>query len=287
MDIGIVGHGVVGRAVVAAFQDQATLHVYDPAYPADETIFEASLEAVWQKSAFIFICVPTPQQLESGALGGPFDARIIDPCMETLGQQPQDPEKTVVIGSTTLPSKICEYKEKYSHLRMVVCPEFLVERTALNDFLNPKFRILGGESEDTHAVQELFEKYSCCAPCPVGYCDAPGAALIKYMGNAFLALKVSILNQFYELWEKSGSTTEWIELAKLWHLDTRIGNSHYEVPGFDGDRGWGGKCFPKDVNALLHEAHSQGVQLSLLEEAWNYNKSIRANINWVAPPKFP
>ena len=116
---------------------------------------------------------------------------------------------------------------------------------------------------------------------PVGYCDAVGAALIKYMGNAYLALKVSMLNQYYELWEQLGCTTEWSELAKIWHLDARIGDSHYDIPGPDGDRGWGGNCFPKDVNALLREAEAQGVSLSILEEAWTYNKSIRTKINWV------
>ena len=281
MDIGIVGYGVVGKSVCAAFKDRVQLHIYDPAYPQNSEEFEDSLDGVWLKSEFIFVCVPTPQKTEPGTYGGPFDGTIVDHCMEVLGKQADDASKIVVLTSTTLPSRILEYQKKWSHLRLVVCPEFLRQNTALQDYLNPKFRILGGSGEDTKAVQELFEKFSVCTPCPVEFCDAPGASLVKYMNNTFLATKVSILNQFYELWEKSGSTAEWSQLMRALHLDERLGNSHHQIPGPDGDRGWGGKCYPKDANALLAEAENMGVSLSVLEEAWKYNLSIRKNFDWM------
>ena len=281
MNIGIVGYGTVGKVVAAAFQELAQIHVYDPAYKGHGDLYESSIEAVWKKSEFTFLCVPTPQITRPGELGGPFDGTIIDQCVQGLASQVAEPGKILIIASTTLPSRIAQYQKQWPDLRLVVCPEFLVERTAADDFLNPKFRILGGGQDDTLSVQRLFDEYSQCRPCPVGYCDAVGAALIKYMGNSYLALKVSMLNQYYELWEQLGCTTDWSELAKIWHLDARIGDSHYDIPGPDGDRGWGGNCFPKDVNALLREAEAQGVSLSILEEAWTYNKSIRTKINWV------
>ena len=281
MDIGIVGYGIVGISVYAAFKDRVQLHIYDPAYSKNSGEFEDSLDGVWLKSEFVFICVPTPQKIESGAYGGPFDGTIVDHCMESLGDQASDASKIVILTSTTPPSRILGYQKKWPHLRFVVCPEFLRQNTALEDYLKPRFRILGGKADDTKAVQDLFEKFSACAPCPVEFCDAVGASLVKYMNNTFLATKVSVLNQFYELWEKSGSTAEWLQLMEALHLDERLGNSHYQIPGPDGDRGWGGKCYPKDINALLGEAKGMEISLSILEEAWKYNLSIRKNFDWM------
>lgn len=281
MNVGIIGYGVVGKCVYAAFKERSQLHVYDPAYPGNLGEFEDSLDAVWAKAEFVFICVPTPQQIGPDEYGGPFDGSAVDHCMEFLGSQENDPSKTIILTSTTLPSRIAGYQKKWPHFRFVVCPEFSRQETALEDYLNPRFRILGGNESDAKAVQNLFAEFSTCAPCPVGFCDAIGAALIKYMNNTFLATKVSMLNQFHELWEKSGSSTDWMQLMEVWHLDERLGNSHYQVPGPDGDRGWGGKCYPKDVNALLREAKELEIKLSVLEEAWNYNLSVRKKIDWV------
>ena len=147
--------------------------------------------------------------------------------------------------------------------------------------MNPDCRIIGGNRQDAMLVQELFDKYSACAPCKVGYCDAIGASVIKYMENSFLALKVSFMNQFYDLLLASGSETPWETIAEIFHLDPRMGNSHYHVPGHDGDRGFGGKCFCKDVNSICCYARDVGVELSLMEEAWKYNLRIRKNIDWV------
>lgn len=281
MDIGIIGYGTVGKAVVQAFQDLAQVHVYDPAYINHGSLFEASIEAVSQKSQFTFLCVPTPQSVRPGDLGGPFDGTILDQCIQALAGPMIESRKILVIVSTTLPSRVAKYRKQWPDLRLVVCPEFLAERSASDDFLNPRFRILGGKKEDVAEVQHLFSTFSKCRPCSVGYCDAVGAALIKYMSNAYLALKVSMLNQFFDLWKLSDCETDWAELAEIWHLDSRIGSSHYDVPGPDGDRGWGGKCFPKDVSAMLFEAKDKGVSLSILEEAWNYNKSIRTQVDWL------
>ena len=281
MDIGIVGYGTVGKAVAKAFQGLAQVHVYDPAYTNCGSSFESSIEAVMQKSRFTFLCVPTPQSVRPGDIGGPFDGTILDQCVQALAHPMVESRKVLVIVSTTLPSRIAQYCKQWPDLRLVVCPEFLTERSASDDFLNPRYRVLGGEKEDTAEVHHLFSTFSECQPCSVGYCDAVGAALIKYMSNTYLALKVSMLNQFFDFWKHSDCETDWAELAEIWHLDSRIGSSHYDVPGPDGDRGWGGKCFPKDVNAMLCEAKDKGVSLSILEEAWNYNKTIRTRIDWV------
>ena len=281
MNIGIIGYGVVGKAVATAFKERSVLHIYDPAHPGDADAFEDSIDAVWSKAAFVFICVPTTQHIAPDTYGGPFGGAILDQCMESLGGQERHAGKTVILTSTTVPSRIMAYQKQWPRMRLVVCPEFLRERTAPEDYLKPRFRILGGLEDDVTAVAKLFSEFSVCAACPTGYCDALGASLIKYMNNALLAAKVSTLNQFHGLWEKSGSDTAWLQLMEALHLDERIGNSHYQIPGPDGDVGWGGKCFPKDVSALLHEAQDAGVSLSVLKEAWKCNLSIRKNIDWL------
>ena len=286
MDIGIIGYGTVGKAIFNGFKDKTTLYVFDPIYFAEQAEhFKSSIEEVWYASDFIFIAIPTPQKLTSDQLGGPFDSSNIDQLLAEISPLLQTKKsagtnKVLIIVSTTLPSKVKEYLNHYSKLNLVMLPEFLTEQNAQHEFLNPKFRIIGGEPEHTRAVHQLFEKYSICASCKVGYCDAIGAAFIKYMINSYLAVKVSFLNQFYDLFQQSDSTTDWKKLSELLHYETRMGNSHKEVPGYDGDRGWGGKCLPKDVNAIMRDAEKQGYPLKLLEEAWRYNLSVRSKIDW-------
>lgn len=284
MNIGIIGYGTVGKAICKGFEDKASLHIFDPLYsPEQSQRFKRSVEEVWQASDFTFVSVPTPQKLEPGQPGGPLDSSNVDQAVGAIAPLAAD-DKILVITSTTLPSKIGEYLERYPRLNLVMLPEFLTERNAQRDFLNPAFRIIGGEPGAARAVQDLFEKYSACAPCEkVGYCDAVAAAFVKYMINSYLAVKVSFLNQFYDLFQKGGSRascTSWAELSELFHYDTRVGNSHKDVPGYDGDRGWGGKCLPKDVNAIMRDARDQGCPMSLLEEAWEYNLRVRTNIDW-------
>ena len=164
--------GLWANVSMPHFKERSRLHVYDPAYLGYSNEFEDSPDAVWEKVEFVFICVPTPQRIEPDAYGGPFDGSAVDHCVESLGLQVKNPSKAVILTSTTLPSRIAEYQKEWPHLRLVVCPEFGRERAALEDYLNPKFRILGGNENDAKAVQSLFTEFSTCAPCPVGFCDA-------------------------------------------------------------------------------------------------------------------
>jgi len=301
MNVGIIGYGIVGQAIERGFRDQCQILVHDPLYTgtsasSDSTsglgrVFCESIVDVVSVSKIVFICVPTPAQKEFQKNDGtiaPFDSTIIDGVMEKVNfgnlcvlstHNLEDKSlPLIVIESAVVPSKIKEYLDKYLHLRLVVSPEFLTAKESFERFLNPDCRILGGKKEDTEEVQKIFEDYSSCKSCKVGYCDAIGASVIKYMENSFLALKVSFMNQFYDLLEKSGSETEWAHLAEIFHYDTRMGNSHYSVPGHDGDRGWGGHCWPKDINAIVDEARGYGCDLSLMEQAWSYNSRHRKNL---------
>ena len=283
MNIGIVGYGTVGKAIAGGFEKKVQLHIYDPLYPADTGgLFYGSIAEVYSASEFSFIGVPTPQKIKiPGDIYGEFDSTILDDCMKEIAQAGPHGSKIVVIASTIIPSKVEEYIDMWPDMNIVISPELLTEKNANQDFLNPDCRIIGGEPEHTHATQKLYEDYSRCRPCKVGYCSAINAAYIKYMRNTYLAMKVSMMNQFYDLFEKIDSTDSWRDIVAMLHYDPRLGNSHYNVPGHDGDRGWGGKCLPKDAGALYHYATERKVKMSLLKETLQYNKNIRKKIDWL------
>jgi len=276
MNIGIIGYGVVGKAIEYGFKSASNITIYDPLYIKK---FSPTIEKVIFDSEIVFVCVPTPM---SNVNGDPFDSSVIDEVMEKIetASSQLDSPPIVVIESAVIPSKIKQYIKQYTNIELVVSPEYLTEKEPFEKFLNPECRILGGSSEDTMKVQKAFELYSICEPCKVGYCDAIGAAVIKYMENSFLAMKISFMNQFYDLLKQSGSKTEWNHLAEIFHYDSRMGNSHFIIPGHDGDRHWGGKCFPKDINAIIYDAKKLGCNLTILEEVWNYNLENRKDINW-------
>ena len=280
MNIGIIGYGTVGKAVARGFEKNAQLYIYDPLYAADSSKgFCDSIAEVYRACEFSFICVPTPQKLKtSDDIYGQFDSTILDGCMETIAQEKPVGSKIVVIASTVLPSKVKEYLEAWPNMNIVISPELLTEKNAIEDFLNPDCRVIGGEPEHGRALQKLYEDYSECRPCKVGYCSAVNAAYIKYMRNTYLAMKVSMMNQFYDLFEKMDSTDSWEYIAEILHYDSRLGGSHYNVPGHDGERGWGGKCLPKDSAALYHYAVGQDIEMTLLKAAWNTIKRLEKRL---------
>jgi len=298
MDIGIIGYGTVGKAVEYGFKDGCNIFIYDPAYPSNKTYypdsdgpdpkFLSSIAQVVLNSDFIFVCVPTPMK---DINGGPFDSNIIDNVMDEIDEAYKQSKiseirgyygPVVIIESAVIPSKIKEYILKYPIMHLVVSPEYLTENEPFKGFVEPLCRILGGDKYDTKAVQRLFDGYSICKPCKVGFCDAIAASVMKYMENSFLALKVTFMNQFYDILKASGSETDWEHFATIFHYDSRMGNSHYHVPGPDGDRAFGGKCFAKDVNAICYDADNMKCDLSIMKEAWKYNLKIRKKINWSA-----
>ena len=251
-------------------------------YPADSgERFCNSIAEVYQASTFSFVCVPTPQKLKNpGEVYGEFDSTILDDCMKEVVQAGSHKSKIITIASTVLPSKVKEYIDTWPNINIVISPELLTEKNALADFLNPDCRIIGGHPEQVRAVQKLYDDYSICQPCKVGYCSAVNAAYVKYMRNTYLAIKVSMMNQFYDLFAKMDGIDSWENIATILHYDSRLGGSHYQVPGPDGDRGWGGKCLPKDSAALYHYATEQEVEMTLLKTALEYNKKIRKKIDW-------
>ncbi len=284
MNIGIIGYGIVGRSIAAGFQSRCSLYIYDssPKSYADDTAKEKivlcqDVSAVIKNAEFIFVCVPTPRKKNTNHS---FDGTHLDATLRAIAQSKLTNKKHIlIIKSTVVPSKIREYVTEYPQLNLVICPEFLIEKNFIECFLKPNYRIYGGENEQTRKVHQLFEKHSICQPCKIAYTDYYSASIIKYMINSFLAMKVSYMNQFYDIAKLSGVQMRWEQLEEIFHYDTRVGNSHSNVPGHDGQRGWGGKCFPKDVSAIIDEAKMHGYTLDILQAVWDYNYSLRNDID--------
>ena len=159
-------------------------------------------------------------------------------------------------------------------------PEFLREGSAIYDTFNPDRIVLGGNSEQAIAMmQELyrpivdrkFSENSSLPPVPVVVTDLSSAEMIKYAANAFLATKISFINEVANICDRVGANVT--QVAKGIGLDSRIGNKF-----LNAGIGWGGSCFPKDVSALIHTAADYGYTTELLNAAVNVNTRQRVII---------
>jgi len=159
---------------------------------------------------------------------------------------------------------------------MVFNPEFLTQRTATQDFLNPAFVIFGGDYEHSREALDLFEESKVNLPPMrlIAFCDIASACLVKYTLNCHYATKVTFMNEVHQL-HAMLCDTSWDDFRQMLALDPRLGPSHLQVPGPDGDFGFGGACFPKDTEALAAYARQNGMCLALLEGAIRVNKLIR------------
>jgi UDPglucose 6-dehydrogenase len=252
---GIAGVGVVGGALRAYLQRRG---LEPPLY--DPGLGFTNVEAL-NSCDIVFACVPTPYHLDSG-----FDASVLDDAIGALKG-----EKTVVIKSTVLPGTTDRLQSDYPQHRFLFNPEFLREKTALADFLEPDRQIVGfsrrWDRELAQAVLDLLPRAPYEAVVP-----AAAAEMIKYATNAFLALKVIFANELYDLSSVLG--IDYAEVRAGISADERIGDSHLDVDD-RGYRGYGGKCLPKDTMALLDLSREFGVPLQVLEAAHRVNLSLR------------
>jgi UDPglucose 6-dehydrogenase len=180
-----------------------------------------------------------------------------------------------ILKSTVLPNTTKELSIKYP-FNIVFSPEFLTEKNAKLDMLTQSRIILGGYIDLTLKVQSLFEarfgnKHYILT-------DSTSAELIKYMCNNFLSVKVSFVNEYYDLVQKLGAN--WDNIIEGFVSDPRIGNSHTQTPGHDGKRGFGGTCFPKDINAIIQFSKGANVEMNTLSAAWKTNLRIRPEQDW-------
>jgi UDPglucose 6-dehydrogenase len=269
--IGIVGAGTVGQALIAAFEGRAQLFVNDPKWGvASSPIAEmgASCEA-------IFVAVPTPS-----SAAGDADVAVLETVQVELGALcetsgvPAANLPVVCVKSTVPPDRVAEARRRWPDMRLVICPEFLREASPTEDMLNMVSLVLGGDAASCEVIVGLFRHHShVVGPMRVSVLpDAVGAAFLKYQENAFLAMKVSFMNELFDMFHQSHSLTSWQQLQTAVHQDhERMGRTHWAVPGPDGLRGWGGSCWPKDVSALRQYAARLGVKTPLLDAVCERN----------------
>jgi nucleotide sugar dehydrogenase len=256
INIAIIGHGYVGKAVDHGFStSQVKKFIVDPIYGTtlEELKGKVRLDAA-------FVAVPTPF-----GSNGEIDASIVKDVVRQLEHHFSCP---IIIKSTTTPDIVDElYCENE---RVVYNPEFLTEKNALEDFINPPMHVLGGSKKQTDKVLELYENYSQCIPCPVYHMSAKEAAFVKYGINSFLATKVLWMNQFKDIVDDHNA--KYNVIVNAIGSDPRIGHSHTQVPGPDGRKGYGGACFPKDTSALSKFARGE---FSVLDEVISANNRYR------------
>ena len=185
----------------------------------------------------------------------------------------------VVIKSSVTPQYLKNMIDTYSDLRIVYNPEFLTEKNALEDFKSQEHIILGC-AEDS-AFEKSKEVFSIVFPkaeyISSSYSEAES---IKYFTNALLSTKVSFCNEFYEFCKNKNIDYNFV--ARTAHMDKRLGNSHWQVPGHDNDFGFGGHCFPKDINALIWAFKETDTNCEVLDAVWNKNLNVRKTHEWLS-----
>ena len=159
-----------------------------------------------------------------------------------------------------------------SGLYIVFNPEFLTEANAVEDYKNQNRIIVGGERPYTSIVKVVFEK--AFPQVPIFKTSSTIAEMIKYVTNTFLATKVSFANEMYQICQ--GLDIDYDKVIEYAKYDDRLGKSHWSVPGHDGDFGYGGHCFPKDVAALNYVASEMNISTKILSSTIEKNEEVRS-----------
>ncbi len=273
--IGIVGNGFVGSAVRYGFSPNVGVDAEVKVYDKDPNKSTHSLRDVVD-SDIIFLSVPTPSNSD-----GSMNVDIVDSVLGDISKYADLFEVgTILLRSTVTPGTTRKLQEKYPNLTIVFNPEFLTERSANFDFINQSRFILGGEGHEHDGVNEVSELFRERFGHSLSIIETnyETAELIKYMTNTFFATKISFLNDMKLLADKCGVI--WEDAVEGFVRDGRVGHSHLNVPGHDGKYGFGGSCFPKDIQALINFGQSNDVDMNVLKGAWETNLKVRPEKDW-------
>lgn len=261
LKIGIVGHGFVGKAVDYAFStDNVEKFIVDPLYNttlADLAEF---------KPQITFICAPTPSRDD-----GSVDTSIVDEAVMKLINTTQS---FIAIKSTITPDA-AERLTRFDS-RVVYNPEFLTEANPKMDFVNQQFNIMGVTDQGAGQYLEgIYNAFSLCNPAQTIMMSPVEASLFKYSVNTYLATKVTFFNQLKQICDDYGANFNM--LSRALPIDHRIGHSHMKIPGPDGKAGFGGSCFPKDLNAFIKFVEKEtSVDPTIWKEVRKVNNEIRS-----------
>jgi nucleotide sugar dehydrogenase len=255
MKIGILGLGYVGSAVAWAHRHHIVIK-RDPKLEKDS----ASIDEIKTCDA-VYVCVPTPMRE---------DGHCDDSYLESVLLELNDYNKVIICKSTIPPGVYKELQDIYSNI--VHAPEFLTAANATQDYEMSNWCLVGGSG---HWIDDAIEIIKSSTISAIHYhkTDIATASLFKYIANSLMASKVIFMNDMYHLATCLG--IDWGGIKSIAVNDSRLGNSHWDVPGPDGKFGFGGACFPKDVSAIIEHAKDQDLRLELLESVQALNKKHR------------
>jgi UDPglucose 6-dehydrogenase len=234
------------------------------------------LETLVNWADYLFVCVPTPMKDDSSC-----DTSIVENVVQQIASVRKD--KIVVIKSTVPPGTTKRLAAEHG-LNIAFNPEFLTEANAVNDFRYQSLIVVGADDEET--LQKVWLMYHTYISATGAYmplmksCKTDEAEMFKYLANCFLATKVIFANEIKRLCD--ATSINYDKVAELATFDSRLGATHWKVPGPDGKLGFGGSCFPKDTSALLAFAEQNAIQLWMLTEAVYINDEIRES-NYFKP----
>ena len=269
MKIGIIGQGFVGSAIYQKFSKYYDVKTFD----LDLSKCNASKDEVMSQE-IVFICLPTPMNTD-----GSCNTDIVSKELDSLDLLADNYEtiKTVVIKSTIPPGTTDKWNKQFECLDIVFNPEFLTEANAVDDFENQTRLLLGGNVRATTKIKQIFSAAFRKTP-RIIKTDAKTAELVKYVTNTFLATKVSFANEIYQLCESLD--LDYDKIIEYATLDPRLGDSHWGVPGPDGDFGFGGHCFPKDLSAIIEITNEKNITNNVLKATQTTNNTVRSNRDW-------
>ncbi len=265
MKIGILGQGFVGNAVYQKLMEGFDVKTYD----TKGIIYCNSREQETLDNEVVFICLPTPMNED-----GSCHTDIVEAAIKRVFEF--GVAKIVVIKSTVPPGTCAKWSKQFPSLDIIFNPEFLTEANAVNDFNNQTRIILGGPLAATTKLKTIFSKVFPNAS--IIKTDSTNAEMVKYVTNTFLATKVSFANEMYQICGKLG--IDYDKVIEYVCYDNRLGKSHWNVPGPDGDFGFGGHCFPKDLQALISLAHDLNISPRILTAVDCKNNDVRENKDW-------
>tara|TARA_R100000008_G_scaffold86544_1_gene80086 strand:+ start:1543 stop:2385 length:843 start_codon:yes stop_codon:yes gene_type:complete len=268
MKIGIIGQGFVGEAVNQGLKNHFQIETYDKYVSEKSTC--TSLVELCEKTKILFLCLPTPMNRD-----GSCNLQIVEQTIREIDENTQG-KHTVIIKSTVPPGTTEKINAKYKNINAVFNPEFLTEANYIDDFKNQDRIIIGGPRPYSTKVKNLYEKVF--KNVPIIKTKSTIAEMVKYTANCFLATKVSFANEIKQICDHVD--VDYDKVIEYATYDNRLGHSHWKVPGPDGKLGFGGSCFPKDINALIYFSKAMDIDVGVLSAVWQTNLKVRPERDW-------
>jgi UDPglucose 6-dehydrogenase len=270
--IGIIGLGFVGNAVREGLKNHFDVRCFD--IDSSKGSNEMSLYTLVENVNETFLCLPTPMYPD-----GQCDLSYILKALGEINQLVAVQNKKdfiVIIKSTIPPGTTVQLNEMYNNIHIAFNPEFLTEANAVDDYKNQNRIVIGAARPYSTRVKRIFEK--AFPKIPIIKTNSTIAETIKYVTNIFLASKVAFANEMYQMCE--ALDIDYDKVIEYARYDDRLGNTHWAVPGPDGDFGFGGHCFPKDIAALQYTMKKLNVDSTIIDSVIKKNELVRTDRDW-------